>query len=105
MPCLSLGNAYVTEDLYAWHARTLKLLGVTQFDMVCEHKMDGLAIALTYVNGQFVQGATRGDGFRGEDITQNLRTIHSIPLSVPKDAPPASKSAARSICPKPDSRS
>jgi len=88
IPLLSLGNAYVTEDLYAWHARTLKLLGVTQFDMVCEHKMDGLAIALTYVNGQFVQGATRGDGIRGEDITQNLRTIHSIPLSVPKDAPP-----------------
>jgi len=85
---LSLGNAYVTEDLYAWHARTLKLLGVSQFDMVCEHKMDGLAIALTYVNGQFVRGATRGDGFRGEDITQNLRTIRSIPLSVPKDAPP-----------------
>jgi DNA ligase (NAD+) len=74
--------------LYAWHTRTLKLLGVTQFDMVCEHKMDGLAIALTYVNGLFVQGATRGDGFRGEDITQNLKTIHSIPLSVPKDAPP-----------------
>jgi DNA ligase (NAD+) len=88
IPLLSLGNAYVTEDLYAWHARTLKLLGVTQFDMVCEHKMDGLAIALTYVDGQFVRGATRGDGFRGEDITQNLRTIHSIPLSVPTDAPP-----------------
>ena len=88
IPLLSLGNAYVTEDLYAWHARTLKLLGVTQFDMVCEHKMDGLAIALTYVDGQFVRGATRGDGFRGEDITQNLRTIHSIPLSIPKDAPP-----------------
>jgi DNA ligase (NAD+) len=88
IPLLSLGNAYITEDLYAWHARTLKLLGVSQFDMVCEHKMDGLAIALTYVDGQFVRGATRGDGFRGEDITQNLRTIHSIPLSIPKDAPP-----------------
>jgi len=87
IPMLSLGNAFVTEDLYAWHTRTLKLLGVTQFDMVCEHKMDGLAIALTYVNGLFVQGATRGDGFRGEDITQNLKTIHSIPLSMPKDAP------------------
>jgi DNA ligase (NAD+) len=56
--------------------------------MVCEHKMDGLAIALTYENGIFVRGATRGDGFRGEDITQNLKTIHSIPLSVPKGAPP-----------------
>ena len=88
LPMLSLGNAFVTEDLYAWHAHTLKLLGVSQFDMVCEHKMDGLAIALTYVNGQFIRGATRGDGFRGEDITQNLRTIHSIPFSIPKDAPP-----------------
>jgi len=88
LPLLSLGNAFVTEDLYAWHARTLKLLDVSQFDMVCEHKMDGLAIALTYVNGQFVQGATRGDGYRGEDITRNLRTIHSIPLSVPREAPP-----------------
>ena len=87
LPLLSLGNAFITEDLYAWHARTLKLLGVSQFDMVCEHKMDGLAIALTYVNGQFVRAATRGDGYRGEDITQNLRTIHSIPLSVSKDAP------------------
>jgi DNA ligase (NAD+) len=87
LPLLSLGNAFVTEDLYAWHTRTLKLLGINQFDMVCEHKMDGLAIALTYVNSHFVRGATRGDGFRGEDITLNLRTIHSIPLSVPKDAP------------------
>jgi DNA ligase (NAD+) len=88
VPMLSLGNAFNTEDLYAWHTRTLKLLGVTQFDMVCEHKMDGLAIALTYENGIFVRGATRGDGLRGEDITQNLKTIHSIPLSVPKGAPP-----------------
>ena len=87
LPLLSLGNAFVTEDLFAWHTRTLKLLGVEQFDMVCEHKMDGLAIALTYVNGQFTTGATRGDGFRGENITQNLRTIRSIPLSVSKDAP------------------
>jgi DNA ligase (NAD+) len=88
VPMLSLGNAFNTEDLFAWHTRTLKLLGVAQFDMVCEHKMDGLAIALTYENGIFVRGATRGDGFRGEDITQNLKTIHSIPLSVPKGAPP-----------------
>jgi DNA ligase (NAD+) len=88
LPLLSLGNAFVTEDLYAWHTRTLKLLGVPQFDMVCEHKMDGLAVALTYVNGQFTTGATRGDGYRGEDITLNLKTVRSIPLSVPKDAPP-----------------
>jgi len=88
VPMLSLGNAFNTEDLFAWHTRTLKLLGVAQFDMVCEHKMDGLSIALTYENGIFVRGSTRGDGFHGEDITQNLKTIHSIPLSVPKGAPP-----------------
>jgi DNA ligase (NAD+) len=88
VPMLSLGNAFNTEDLYTWHTRTMNLLGISQFDMVCEHKMDGLAVALTYENGIFVRGATRGDGFRGEDITQNLKTIHSIPLSVPKGAPP-----------------
>ena len=56
--------------------------------MVCEHKIDGLAVALTYANGQLVTGATRGDGYRGENITANVRTIRSIPLSVPRDAPP-----------------
>jgi DNA ligase (NAD+) len=50
--------------------------------------MDGLAVALTYVDGVLITGATRGDGYRGEDVTQNLRTVRSIPLSVPKDAPP-----------------
>ena len=50
--------------------------------------MDGLAVALTYVDGRLVTGATRGDGYKGEDVTQNLRTVKSIPLSVPKDAPP-----------------
>jgi len=88
LPLLSLGNAFVTEDLYAWHTRTSRLLGLEQFDMVCEHKIDGLAVALVYENGQFVRGATRGDGYRGEDITQNLKTVRSIPLSVSKDAPP-----------------
>src|SRR4030065_336085 len=71
-----------------WHKRVLNLLEGQLFDLVCEIKMDGLAVALTYVNGQLVRGATRGDGYRGEDVTQNLRTIRSIPLSVPKDAPP-----------------
>jgi len=88
LPLLSLGNAFVTEDLYTWHTRTSRLLGVEQFDMVCEHKIDGLAVALVYENGQFTRGATRGDGYRGENITQNLKTVRSIPLSVSKDAPP-----------------
>jgi len=88
LPLLSLANAFEKADLLAWHARTAKLLGTAQFDMVCEHKIDGLAIALVYENGQFTQGATRGDGIKGENITQNLKTIRSIPLSVGAGAPP-----------------
>jgi len=87
-PLLSLGNAFSEEELVAWHARTSRLLGEECFDLVCEHKIDGLAVALTYVDGQLTTGATRGDGLRGENITQNLRTVRSIPLSVPGDAPP-----------------
>ena len=87
LPMLSLGNAFSNDELQAWYTRTVKLVGHSQFDFVCEHKIDGLAVALTYVNGQLVTGATRGDGFRGENITQNLRTIRSIPLSVSGDAP------------------
>ena len=88
MPLLSLGNAFAKDELLAWHTRMTKLLGEPRFNFVGELKVDGLAVALTYVNGQLSTGATRGDGFRGEDITQNLRTIRSVPLSVPKDAPP-----------------
>jgi DNA ligase (NAD+) len=88
LPLLSLGNAFSEEELQSWYTRTVKLVGSSQFDFVGEHKIDGLAVALTYVNGQLTTGATRGDGLRGENITQNLRTIRSIPLSVPGDAPP-----------------
>jgi DNA ligase (NAD+) len=88
LPLLSLANAFSYDELAAWYSRTLKLVGGQQFNLACEHKIDGLAVALTYVNGQLATGATRGDGFRGEDITQNLRTIRSIPLSVPRDAAP-----------------
>jgi len=87
-PLLSLANAFSYEELAAWHKRVSKLLGGRQFELVCEPKIDGLAVALTYVDGLLVTGATRGDGYRGEDITQNLRTIRSIPLSVPREAPP-----------------
>jgi DNA ligase (NAD+) len=86
-PLLSLGNAFTDDDLMAWYARTVKLTGGRRISFVCEHKIDGLAVALTYVNGRLEAGATRGDGYRGENITQNLRTIRSIPLSVPVDAP------------------
>jgi DNA ligase (NAD+) len=87
-PLLSLANAFSYEGLAAWHKRVSNLLGGHQFDLVCEPKIDGLAVALTYVDGLLVTGATRGDGYRGENITQNLKTVRSIPLSVPKDAPP-----------------
>ncbi|MDD5037728.1 MAG: NAD-dependent DNA ligase LigA [Dehalococcoidales bacterium] len=88
LPLLSLANAFSKEDLLAWYIRTSKLVAGQQFNLVCEHKIDGLAVALTYVNGLLTTGATRGDGFRGENITQNLRTIRSIPLSIPRESPP-----------------
>lgn len=88
LPLLSLGNAFTKEELIAWYTRTSKLVGEQHFNFVCEHKIDGLAVALTYIDGRFSTGATRGDGLHGEDITQNLRTIRSIPLSVSKKAPP-----------------
>jgi len=87
-PLLSLANAFIYDELVAWYTRTQKLVAGEKFNLTCEHKIDGLAVALTYVNGILTTGATRGDGIHGENITQNLRTIHSIPLSVPKDAPP-----------------
>jgi len=88
VPMFSLGNAFSRDELLAWYNRITRLVTGSKFDFVGEHKIDGLAVALTYVDGYFVTGATRGDGVRGEDITQNLRTIRSIPLSVSSDAPP-----------------
>ena len=86
-PMLSLANAFSKDDMLAWRTRVSGLLEEARYDMVCELKFDGLAVALTYENGLLVRGATRGDGLRGEDVTQNLRTIHSIPLTVPSDSP------------------
>ncbi len=87
-PLLSLGNVFSRDELLAWYTRTSRLIGGRSSTLACEHKIDGLAVALTYVNGRLETGATRGDGFRGENITQNLRTIRSIPLSVSREAPP-----------------
>ena len=78
-PMLSLGNAFDDEELRAWHTRVSDMLETDRFDMVCELKYDGLAVGLTYENGVFVRGATRGNGIVGEDVTSNLRTIESIP--------------------------
>jgi DNA ligase (NAD+) len=87
IPLLSLANVFSLEELHAWHRRISNLVPGREMDFVCELKMDGLAVALTYTDGHLATGATRGDGYRGEDITENLRTIKSIPLTVPKDSP------------------
>ncbi len=86
-PMLSLANAFNREDLENWLRRIKALVNGAKFDLVCELKIDGLAVNLTYENGVFSQGATRGDGRVGEDVTQNLRTIKTIPLSLLEGAP------------------
>jgi DNA ligase (NAD+) len=80
VPMLSLGNAFTEEDLREFDERIKRMGGVDRVRYVCELKIDGLAVSLRYENGVFVQGATRGDGQTGEDITQNLKTIRSLPL-------------------------
>lgn len=85
---LSLNDVFNKEELYDWEKRIKKLLGdKTKFNYFCEVKFDGLAVSLVYEGGKFVRGATRGDGFVGEDITQNLKTINSIPLTLNKPFP------------------
>ena len=86
-PMLSLANAFDDDEFLAWHRRVADLLEREEFEMVCELKYDGLAVALTYEDGIFVGGATRGNGLVGEDVTSNLRTIRSIPLRVLGEAP------------------
>lgn len=82
---LSLNDAFAEEDLLAWQERLARLVGqerITAAGYYCELKMDGLAVSLKYKNGVLVQGATRGDGTVGEDVTNNLKTIESIPLKL-----------------------
>jgi DNA ligase (NAD+) len=86
-PLLSLANVFSFAELQAWYSRARNLLGDEITDFVAEHKMDGLAVALIYEDGRLVTGATRGDGLHGEDVTQNLRTVRSIPLVLPQGAP------------------
>ncbi len=81
-PMLSLANAFSFQQLQAWHRRATALAEVEGLTMVCEPKIDGLAVALTYENGRFVQGATRGDGYHGDNITENLKTVRSVPLQL-----------------------
>jgi len=87
-PLFSLDNAMSVAELEAWAQRVARAGGVPDA-YVCEPKIDGLAVVLTYEDGLLVRGATRGDGTTGEDITANLRTIESIPLRLRGDDPPA----------------
>jgi NAD-dependent DNA ligase len=89
VPMLSLANAFDEQDLGAFDRRCREGLGVEAVEYACEPKFDGLAVTLAYEKGRFVQGATRGDGTTGEDVTANLRTIRAIPLRLDVAKPPA----------------
>lgn len=84
-PMLSLDNSYSIDDLREWAKRCERLAGGRPFDYVAELKIDGLSISLIYENGVLTNGVTRGDGVRGEAVTQNVRTIRSIPLRIKED--------------------
>lgn len=86
LPMLSLENAYSWEEAEAWRARVVRALGEEPGGYVGELKIDGLSIALRYEEGVLVRGATRGDGVRGEDVTDNVRTIRTIPLRLSEPA-------------------
>lgn len=78
----SLDNSYTKEDLIEWENRNLKILGTNQLSYTCELKYDGASINLTYKDNQLVSAVTRGDGFQGDKVTQNIKTIKSIPLKI-----------------------
>lgn len=84
-PMLSLANTYNREDVQTWYTQVSKGLEGQEFEICCEMKYDGLSISLTYEHGRLVRAVTRGDGVRGDDVTQNVRTIRCIPLQLPED--------------------
>jgi DNA ligase (NAD+) len=84
-PMLSLDNAYSEEELRDWEQRVHELSGRTDLEYMCELKLDGMSLALVYRGGHLERGITRGDGSIGEDVTANVRTVRSIPLSVSQD--------------------
>ena len=84
-PMLSLDNTYNEDELRDWERRVHELSGRKDVDYVCELKLDGMSLALVYEDAQLVRGVTRGDGSVGEDVTLNVRTVRSIPLSIEKE--------------------
>ena len=85
-PMLSLNNAFDESEVAAFDKRVRDVLGIDEVEYAVEPKFDGLAISLTYQHGRLVHGATRGDGYTGEDVSANLRTIKSIPLQIDTEA-------------------
>jgi len=85
----SLDNSYSKEDLIDWENRIQKVLGNVPLEYTCELKYDGASISITYENGKLVRAVTRGDGFQGDDVTNNIRTIKSIPLKLKGDGYPS----------------
>jgi len=85
IPMLSLDNAYSEDELRSWERRVHELAGRKDIEYVCELKLDGMSLALRYEAGRLVRGVTRGDGSTGEDVTSNVRTVRSVPLSVSSD--------------------
>ncbi len=88
VPMMSLGNTYSADELREFDARVKRFLSIAQVAYVVELKFDGVSVSLTYRDGRLVQGATRGDGEQGDDITANLKTLRSIPVTLerPKGA-------------------
>jgi DNA ligase (NAD+) len=84
-PMLSLDNTYSEDDLRNWERRVHELSGRKDMEYVCELKLDGMSLALRYEDGKLVRGITRGDGTTGEDVTLNVRTVRSIPLSIARE--------------------
>src|SRR5262249_41194251 len=82
VPMLSLDNVYNHQELKNWERRVHELSGRSAIEYVCELKLDGMSLALRYEGGKLVRGITRGDGSTGEDVTLNVRTVRSIPLSI-----------------------
>ena len=95
-PMLSLGNTYSEADLVEFDSRVRRGLRDEPYEYICELKFDGVALSMTYENGVLVQGATRGDGVRGDDITNNIRTIRTLPLRI-KGASPSQSDGAESL--------
>ena len=83
----SLDNSYSKEDLIEWEKRIQKVLGDVHLEYVCELKYDGASISITYENGELKRAVTRGDGFQGDDVTNNIKTIKSIPLKLKGNFP------------------